>query len=273
MLYLREEFKEAWKGQDPFAAADALEGEVFRAVKTRRTLRFQLKGKSYFAKIHHGVGWKEIFKNLLQFKMPVLGAENEWAALQLLERLGVDTMVPCAYGRRGSNPAKQDSFIITEDLIHTESLEDFCADWPKNPPPFELKKALVEKLAWVSRTMHGNGMNHRDYYICHFLLDVTKGRNNVDPDNLTASLIDLHRAQIRKKTPRRWIVKDVGGLFFSAMEIGLTQRDIFRFMRIYADLPLRETLNKDRAFWADVKKTAEALFIKEFGALPSSYKS
>jgi heptose I phosphotransferase len=263
MIYLRDDFKKAWEGQDPFEAADRLEGEVFRAVKSRRTLRFKLNGKSYFAKVHHGVGWKEIIKNLLQFKKPVLGAENEWAALKKLKELGVDTMVPCAYGQRGSNPAKRDSFIITEDMINTKSLEDFCRDWPTNPPPFALKKALIEKLAWVSRLMHTNGMNHRDYYICHFLLDISNGRNNLDPENLKASLIDLHRAQIRKKTPRRWIVKDVAGLYFSAMNIGLTQRDLFRFIKVYSNKPLRETLRLYHAFWRSVESAAIRLYAKE----------
>lgn len=263
MVYLRKEFEEAWKGQDPFEAADRLDGEVFRAVKTRRTLRFSMKGKSYFAKIHHGVGWREIFKNLSQLKKPVLGAENEWAALQQLKELGVDTMEPCAYGRRGRNPAWLDSFIITEDLTETESLEDFCRDWPENPPSFVLKKALIEKLAWVSRTMHQSGMNHRDYYICHFLLDISCGRNKVDPTNFKASLIDLHRAQIRKKTPHRWVVKDVAGLYFSAMDIGLTQRDMFRFIKCYDARPLRQVLNENGRFWAAVKRTAERLYAKE----------
>ena len=263
MLYLREDFKQAWEGQDPFDAADRLEGEVFRSVKSRRTLRFEMNGKTFFAKIHHGVGWKEILKNLLQFKKPVLGAENEWAALNQLQELGIDTMVPCAYGQRGSNPARQDSFIITEDLINTESLEDFCRDWPRKSPPFRLKKALIEKLAWVSRQMHTNGMNHRDYYICHFLLDVTNGRENLDPTNLKASLIDLHRAQIRNKTPRRWVVKDVAGLYFSAMDMGLTRRDLFRFMRMYSDKPLRAALREDAAFWRDIDAVAKRLYAKE----------
>lgn len=263
MIYLREDFRKAWEGQDPFGAADRLEGEVFRSVKTRRTLRFELGGKTFFAKIHHGIGWKEIFKNLLQFKKPVLGAGNEWAALNRLKELGLDTMVPCAYGQRGKNPARQESFIITEDLVNTESLEDFCRGWTVDPPPFALKKALIEKLAWVSRQMHTSGMNHRDYYICHFLLDVSAGRTNVDPKRLKASLIDLHRAQIRSKTPRRWIVKDVAGLHFSAMDIGLTRRDLFRFMRTYSDKPLREMLNDDATFWRDVDASAKRLYAKE----------
>ena len=36
---------------------------------------------SNFIKLHYGVGWREIFKNLLLGRWPVLGAKNEWRAL------------------------------------------------------------------------------------------------------------------------------------------------------------------------------------------------
>ncbi|MBN1932164.1 MAG: lipopolysaccharide core heptose(I) kinase RfaP [Desulfobacterales bacterium] len=265
MIYLTKEFESYWAGMDPFKEVEKLDGEMFRIVKARKTLRFELNGKRYFAKIHRGVGWREIVKNLLQFKLPVLGAQNEWAALNKLKKLGVDTMTPVAYGLRGKNPARQHSFIITEELTDTESLEDFCCDWLNNPPPFALKKALVEKLSWVSRCMHIHGMNHRDYYICHFMLDISKGRENIDPENIKVSLIDLHRARIRRKTPYRWMVKDVAGIYFSTMNIGLTKHDLFRFMKIYSNKPLRQTLHEDFSFWYRVRKVAERLYLKEFG--------
>ena len=44
--------------------------------------------------------------------------------------LGVDTMRAVAFAQRGSNPAKRHSFIVTEELAPTISLEDFCRDWP-----------------------------------------------------------------------------------------------------------------------------------------------
>ena len=62
---LAPEFAAAWKGRDPFEAVSELEGEVFRKVKSRRTFRFEFGGNGYFAKIHHGVGWREIIKNWL----------------------------------------------------------------------------------------------------------------------------------------------------------------------------------------------------------------
>ena len=85
---------------DPFAKAFALEGEVFRNVKNRRTVRFRWNGKDYFIKMHRGVGWREIFKNLFQLKRPVLGAANEYLAIRKLESLGVDTMKVYAFAER-----------------------------------------------------------------------------------------------------------------------------------------------------------------------------
>lgn len=269
MLYLSPEFERAWQGQDPFEAVEALEGKVYRALEARKTLRFELNGRGYFAKIHRGVGWREILKNLLLFRLPVLGANNEWQALRKLTALGVETMTPVAFGMRGANPANQHSFIVTEELDRTESLEDYCRDWNTTPPPFALKKALIDRVAWMSRTMHENGINHRDYYICHFLLDVANGWENVDPDNFRLSMIDLHRAQIRAVTPLRWLVKDVGGLYFSAMDIGLTARDLYRFMKVYRNCSLRETLSRDRDFWLAVEKRGIELYRKQFDREPT----
>ena len=174
-LYLREDFQTAWKDSDPFERVEQLQGEVFRQLEARKTLRFEQGGKSYFVKIHRGVGWYEIIENLIRLRKPVLGAENEFLAIKKLKELGVDTMTTVAYGCKGKNPARQKSFIVTEDLIDTISLEDLCKGWPTKPPSFRFKKNLITKLADVSRRLHQNGVNHRDYYICHFLLAIPQG--------------------------------------------------------------------------------------------------
>jgi len=225
MMYLRSDLARCFRGEDLFDRMMAMEGEVVRELAGRRTLRFIMDGKGFFIKIHRGIGWKEIFKNLLQLRLPVLGARNEWLAIKRLEELGIDTMTLVGYGSRGRNPARIDSFVITEELEHTVSLEDFCRNWTTEPPGPKLKHALIEKLAAVSRQLHQNGVNHRDYYICHFLLDLSGLGNSFHPDWHKVYLIDLHRVQLRKRTPKRWIVKDLAGLFFSAMDIGLTSRD------------------------------------------------
>ncbi len=257
-LYLSPAFAEAWDGKDVFAEAFALEGEVFRKVKSRRTFRFELGGRGYFAKIHHGVGWREIFKNLLQFKLPVLGADNEYLALRRLAAIGVDSMTPAAYAARGANPARFESFLITEELTDTVSLEDYCRDWTANPPSFTEKNALLSKVARMTSLMHRAGINHRDCYICHFLLK----RDSIGSGEYKLHIIDLHRAQLRHRVPYRYRVKDVAGLYFSAMDLGLTRRDVLRFIREYADAPLKKALRCDRPFWRAVDRTAQRLFRK-----------
>ena len=256
---LAPEFAAAWKGRDPFEAVSELEGEVFRKVKSRRTFRFEFGGNGYFAKIHHGVGWREIIKNWLMGKRPVLGAQNEYNALALLHRVGVDTMTSRAYGCRGRNPARIESFLITAELKDMTSLEDFCRNWPENRPAPRLRHALNRRLAMMVKGMHDAGLNHRDCYLCHFLLD-----NATCADELPCLyVIDLHRAEIRKRVPYRYRVKDTAGICFSAMDIGLTRNDRFRFMKIYSGKTLRDTLREDAGFWRAVESAATKLYNKE----------
>lgn len=260
-LSLREDFRRAWP--EPFVCAEAQQGEVFRSKEGRTTLRFEFEGAAYFLKVHRGVGWGEIFKNLLQLRAPVLGAENEWRAIELLHRLQIGTMTLVGYGKRGCNPARQLSFLLTEELAAMVSLEDYCEPWPTAPASAREKRLLIEQVAAVARVMHGSGMNHRDFYLCHFLMPGNWDRES--PPSLY--LIDLHRAQIRGQTPRRWRVKDLGALYFSAADIGLSRRDVLRFLRHYSDQPLRQTL-ADRALWRGVVKRARALYRRDFGREP-----
>ena len=242
-VILHPPFDRLWVGQDPFAAVEALQGEVFRELDGRRTLRIEVDGRGYFVKAHHGVGWREIFKNLLYLRLPVLGARNEYRAIGCLNELGVATMRIAAFGERGLDPARRQSFIVTEELAPTVSLEDYCRGWPRSPPELKLKRALIARVAEMARKMHGGGMNHRDFYICHFLLHTEPPPA---PEAFRLSLIDLHRAQLHPRgLPRRWRNKDLASLYFSVLEIGLAQRDLLRFARLYFATPLRETLRRE----------------------------
>jgi len=256
-LVLRPPFSQLWAGRDPFAEVDALQGQVLRELEGRRTLRTEVDGRGYFVKIHRGVGWREIFKNLICLRLPVLGARNEWQAIEHLERIGVDTMRRVAFGERGKNPAHKHSFIITEELAPTISLEDYCGPWPCTPPSVALKRALIVRVAEIARAMHESGMNHRDFYLCHFLLHTDPPPT---PEAIRLSIIDLHRAQIHTQTPAsRWRRKDLAGLHFSSLDIGLTRRDLLRFLRVYFDAPLCDTLKNQAKLLAWLQRKAVRL--------------
>lgn len=237
--------------QPIFEQMMALHGERFRHLEGRETQRITLGDKHYFIKQHMGVGWKEIIKNLLQLRWPVLGAKNEWQAIQKLTQLGIDVPKVLAYGQRGWNPATQQSFILMEELAPVVSLEDLTQQWKQAPPAFALKCWLIKEVARIARTLHQNGINHRDFYLCHFLWDERKKK---------LFIIDLHRAQLRNKTPMRWIIKDLAGLYFSSKDSGLSRRDQFRFMKVYAAKPLRDIIGEDSEFWLKVKGRGEQLY-------------
>ncbi|MCU1740222.1 MULTISPECIES: lipopolysaccharide core heptose(I) kinase RfaP [Pseudomonas] len=256
-LILAEPFKRLWAGRDAFAEVERLEGVVYRELEARRTLRTEVEGRGYFVKIHRGIGWREIFKNLLTAKLPVLGAGQEWRAIQRLQEVAVPTMTAVAYGERGSNPADQHSFIVTEELAPTISLEDFSMDWPKQPPEPRLKRALIAEVARMTGMMHRAGVNHRDCYICHFLLHTDKP---VTADDLKLSVIDLHRAQTRAAIPARWRNKDLAALYFSVLDIGLSRRDLLRFLKGYFLQPLRQVLRDEAALLALLERKAEKLY-------------
>jgi heptose I phosphotransferase len=259
MIELDTELRDFFGGRDTFDSILNANGKIFREHKNRKTLYIKKDGKGYFLKIHHRAGWKEIFKNLISLRVPVLGAGNELRAIRRLEELGIDTMKVVGFGQRGLPPAWIESFIITRELENTTSLEDLSRDWRLHPPDFTIKSALIAEIAEIARRLHENGVNHRDFYICHFLLDL---KHLKEKEDLRLYLIDLHRVQMRKNTPERWRIKDIAGLYFSSMDTGLTRRDLFRFMKAYRGKPLRTILKDEEGFWSLVSDRAVSLYRK-----------
>lgn len=234
----------------------AIGDAVVRAKDARSIGRFEVGGRGFYIKKHRACGWWAIVEDVARLRPLHIGARPEYAAIRACERLGVPTMAVAAFGEEGRG-ASQRSFLITDEVFPGTaiSLEDFCRDWATQPPPFALKRRLIHAVADIARRLHEGGVNHRDFYICHFLLDP---RTLDDPQ---LRVIDLHRAQVRAATPRRWVIKDVAGLYFSAMDAGLTRRDLLRFVVRYGE-------RRDAAFWLDVQRRAAAMYRKEFGKEP-----
>lgn len=249
---------EALGGGDVFEKVMTLQGEVFRDVPGRKTLRVWLEGKPYFVKQHFGVGWREIFKNLLSLRLPIIGAETEWKAIYKLHQLGIATTPAVAYGYRGFSPASMRSFLITEDLGAIISLEDFCRNWGAQPPPPRLKRRLITAVAQLACTLHDHGLNHRDFYICHLCLDAKR----LESGELFLYLIDLHRVGIHAELPTSARMKDMAALYFSALDCGLSVRDKLRFLRHYRQRRLRDVLRDETGFWEAVSRRADKLYAK-----------
>lgn len=267
---VRSDRVKQWFGaDDPFEKLQRLQGQVVRCKEGRTTQRFEIAQQGYYVKLHEGVGWREIIKNLLQLRLPVLGATNEWQAINRLQQLGIHTLDAVAFGKRGINPATQCSFVMTKELTQTLSLAKFCEKWACCAPTITLKRCLIDKVAEITRSLHRHGMNHRDLYICHFLLDVASGVDQLDEKNVTLYLVDLHRVGMRSAVPTRWLVKDIASLYFSAMDIGLNKRDIYRFIKRYTGLPLKAALVDNPLFWKKVQRKAHKLYWRDWNKAPN----
>lgn len=264
-IVLRQPLAAKWGDLPVFELMYKMPGSVIRSMPGRSTLRFDIDGHGYYRKLHTGVGWKEILKDLICGRLPVLGAANEWYALNYLAAAGIPSLTPVAYGRRGRNPALQESFIVTEALEGCTKLDVLFAS---GVSPCA-KRIVIAEVARIARELHRLGVNHRDFYLCHFLLvpasliQALNGQGNV-----VIHLVDLHRAQLRTAVPERWLVKDLGGLLFSTLNLDFNRRDYCRFLKQYFLTDLRSILTEQDALLLKVIQRARATYRRDFGHDP-----
>ncbi len=265
--HVTESYAKDFPHDDLFAFLQSKDGEVVRAARGRRTFRFEHASKAYFAKVHTGVGWGEILKNILRLRRPVISASNEWRGLQCLPKLGIAVPKLVAYGSLGVNPARLRSFVITEALDNTITLEVLCRQW-RDQFPENFKRVLINEIARITRILHEHGMNHRDFYLCHFRIDADVAASACSDSFDGLYLMDLHRVQSRPRVPLRWRVKDLAGLLFSAFDAPMTSRDLLRFAARYRAASPRQARQQDRRLWRRVYRVAARLYRAEHGRPP-----
>jgi UDP-glucose:(heptosyl)LPS alpha-1,3-glucosyltransferase len=261
-ILLRDEFIDAWQDKPIFNLLETMPGVVARELPDRQTLRFEFNGQAYYRKWHRGVGWVEIIKNLLQLRLPVIGAKNEWDALNKLRALQIPSLIPVAYGRRGKNPARQQSFVVTRELAGAIQLDHF---FQQHSVDVNTKRRILAQVADIARELHAAGINHRDFYLCHFMLKPESLADGGKPD---IYLVDLHRAQLRAQVPARWLIKDLSGLLFSAFNLGFSKRDYLFFLRMYFAEDLRFLLSIHGILLDKIMERACKTYRRDFGHNP-----
>ncbi|MDG2276751.1 MAG: lipopolysaccharide core heptose(I) kinase RfaP [Pseudomonadales bacterium] len=255
-VFLREEVSKIWSKAEALDRAFALEGEVYRDVARRKTMRVELGQRIYFVKLHDGVGWFEVIKNWLQLKRPVLGAENEYEACRDLAEVGIRAPLAAAFATDDGAFASRRSFILCDELKDHTSLEDVVAPWFENKPAPLTRLRMLAAVAEFARHFHARGFIHRDFYICHLLAEGQALANN----EFDLAVLDLHRARRFDVVPDRWLRRDLAALLFSTLDLGYSRRDWLRFIRLYAARPLREELHERGHFWLSVKRRADKLY-------------
>lgn len=226
--------------------AQTAEAAVAKKLRTDRiTLRFTLKDngidRAFYIKRHVRSSWKEYIKPLLRLTWPILGAKNEWKAILDFHEVGLPTMTPVALGESGPN-----SFLITEALENCTKLSELNRQHRETATASNnLRHHLIQNIAQIARKMHGSGLHHQDFYLGHLMLSQS------NPDRIY--VIDLGRVQKHVRLARRWIVKDLAQLDYSAA-VPLKER--LRFLREYLG---RRLTAEDKSLIADIQSKAAAI--------------
>jgi len=202
----------------------SIKGKVARDLPNRKTICFEQGGKQYFIKQHFGIGYWEIFKNLFMLRLPIDSARNEWEALRLLSKHHIETPKPIGFGQKGLNPATKKSFMLMSALENKLSAYDLAIA-NKNCP---YKENIILEVARLTKKMHTIGVVHRDYYLVHIWLDAAA----YEQGEIKLCLHDFHRALIFEKLPKRWLIKDLASLYFSAMDF-INKDEALLFFKTY----------------------------------------
>ncbi len=162
------------------------------------------------------------------------GAASELAAA------GINTPKTLFYGEQWGVFFEKRSFIITEKIPNAESLERQLPDFFKGPTTdkkLKLRRSFITQFAVFIRRFHDTGYRHRDLYFSHIFYS-----NESD-----FYLIDLARAFKPIVFSRRFRIKDIAQLYYSAPAQYFTRTDRLRFYLNYTGIKSRLT-RKDKAF-------------------------
>jgi heptose I phosphotransferase len=206
---------------------------VKRVRESRYTAKVKLTGggreATAYLKISSYSWLKNLFNTIRKFTRQRDSLTHEYINLVRLRDVGVPSITPIAAGTRVRG-LKCKSFLLTDDLGNTQKLEDYVPEEFDKPFSIEQagrKRVLVDALARLTRQMHEGGVNHRDYYLCHI---------HILPDAQQwpeLYVIDLNRADRRKRVGERWKVKDLAALNYSSPADIFSRTDRLRFLRTY----------------------------------------
>jgi len=223
-------------------------GKVVRAIGNRSTAHIVLsiegRQEAFYLKRHVPQRLWERIKPLFHLSLPILGARNEWEAILGFHSAGIPTMTPVAFGEFQSH-----SLVMTRDLGTDFTLLDWLngnrlnanlgagtagdrgIGGPDRPGDnSSLRREITRRVAQIARRMHDCGLHHQDFYLNHLLCCG-------DPSGLDIRVIDLGRVRKRPRLSKRWIIKDLAQLDFSARRLSCSDR--LRFLRLYLGRPFQ----------------------------------
>jgi heptose I phosphotransferase len=235
-------------------------GRCLRVLKDRENWYFQPPAAAeaapgLYLKKHRQRTWWTRLRAKLAAGVGPNAARTEARQTAALGALGIEVMPLVAYGERLRADGLLESFVVTEELAGYRELQDFLRRRfpPRSaaePPRGELRR-IVLAVAEIVRRLHEAGYNHRDLYCCHFLIrEPAAGEFDI-------RLIDLQRVQRRRWFRRRWIIKDLAQLAYSAPRDRVGCQDQIALVRRY--LGVRKLRPRDKRLLGAVLRKVRAM--------------
>lgn len=227
-------------GLDSFASlAGIKEYEVIKDKGHRCVLRFNVGGaggRTFYLKKHLWPAYERL-SYILPWKRKEKGID-EWRSTIMLKEMGFNVAEPVAFGELRSLGVPTMTIMLTESLYNTVKLDEYIPTLTKELPTdlstaeaMKIKRLLMRRLGTLAARFHSLGLNHQDFYLTHFLLEVGSG---LEADSGRIFIADLQRVGKRPVPRMRWVVKDLAQFAYSALTCkGLTRTDLLRFAHSY----------------------------------------
>jgi len=175
---------------------------------------------------------------------------HESESVSGLTAAGVNTPKTIAFGEQWGVLFEKRSFIITEKIPDAEALErklPACFDGRPTAENLRLRRNFIGQLAIFIRKFHETNYRHRDLYFSHVFYSEHGG----------FYLIDLARAFRPVVMSRRFQIKDIAQLYYSAPGRYFSTTDRLRFYVVYTGRS--KLTNKDKVIIRKVINRAERM--------------
>lgn len=219
------------------AVMKTADGRCLRALKDRENWRLELDGQAgsargVFLKKHHIRTWRSCWWAWRGIGPQESPGRVEARNVRRLTAEGIAVMDLIAYGEKLCADGRLESFVLTRELTGYTPLDHYL---PKRFSRIDTTIAardrdldeLIRGVASVARRLHAAGYNHRDLYCGHFFI------KEDSPGQFDVKLIDLQRVQQRRWFRRRWIVKDLAQLAWSAVREHISRTHRMAFLHHY----------------------------------------
>lgn len=214
----------------------------FHAKQGRSTARVVLeKGNRplvVYLKRHFRLPWSARLAALVDPSGRYSPAAAEWSQLERVRAMGIEVPEVVAAGEHIGPRTDLRSFLMVAELSGCESLNESLPQLAARFDArefFKLKQRLIAEMARITATLHAACVYHKDLYLCHFFVDLSK--LELVGSSPRVVLIDLHRLRAHRLGSNWWRWKDLGQLLYSTYGVrGITNGDRNRFWLQYCRL-------------------------------------